>query len=627
MGILKKLLESWKKVDWRAKAVVILSIVLVAQVVVGGLALRAEREAANARNGGAPAEAMSSAGPRTVAYSEFHQLYTSGRIKEATISYNRIEAVDKDGKKIVLNHDRWLYSANFPRELAEAGVEVKFPDPNENALANFFGTFISVVIPLLMVVMFAGIGFIFWMQARHVFSTSWPNKTPGSAVRFADVAGQEETKFELEEIKTFLKNPSAYERVGAKPPRGVLLVGPPGTGKTLLAKALAGEAGAKFISVSGSDFSQMFVGAGRNRVEKLFREARKNAPCIVFIDEIDSLGRRRGDSSSDVSREQDTTLNQLLVEMDGFETKDGIIVVGATNRVDVLDPAVLRPGRFDRHVHVGLPTLSGRKDILQVHVKGRPIAADVDLEVISRGTPGFSGADLENLVNEAAILAARAEASEITAANFEEARDKVIMGLQRRSLALDEEEKKLIAVHESGHALLACMLPASDPVHQATIIPRGRSLGLVMRLPMRDRVTVRRAKLEADLTVLMGGRAAEELVLGKENVTNGAEADIEQATSMARDMVTRWGLSDKVGMVRLIRPEGAAQDPAVETEIRRIIEDSYARAKELLEANRTGLDALTKALLERETLDGDEVRRIVAGARASMGTTATVGMT
>jgi len=610
MGILKRLVESWKKVDWRAKAAAILALALVAQVVVGALAIQAERGAA-ARKDGAVAEAGDSGAPRTVGYTEFHQLYTSGRLKEATISYNKIEAVEKDGRKIVLNHDRWLYSASFPRELAEAGVEVKFPDPNDNAVYNFFGTFISVVTPLLMIVMFAGIGFIFWMQSKHMFSASWPHKTPESSVRFADVAGQEESKFELEEIKTFLRDPGAYEKVGAKPPRGVLLVGPPGTGKTLLAKALAGEAGAKFISVSGSDFSQMFVGAGRNRVEKLFREARRSAPCIVFIDEIDSLGRRRGASSSDVSREQDTTLNQLLVEMDGFKTKDGIIVVGATNRVDVLDPAVLRPGRFDRHVHVGLPTLSGRRDILQVHVKGRPIAADVDLEVISRGTPGFSGADLENLVNEAAILAARSEASEITAANFEEARDKVLMGLQRRSMALADEEKNLIAVHESGHALLACKLPASDPVHQATIIPRGRSLGLVMRLPMRDRVTVRRAKLEADLIVLMGGRAAEELVLGKENVTSGAEADIEQATSMARDMVTRWGMSEKIGMVRVVRPEGSAQDPAVEAEIRRIIEDSYAEARKLLEANREGLDALTRALLDRETLDGEEVRRVV----------------
>jgi len=462
---------------------------------------------------------------------------------------------------------------------------------------------------------FVLIGYIIWMQSRQLLTTNWPKRDSTSTVRFSDVAGQEESKFELEEIKTFLRNPESYDKVGARPPRGVLLVGPPGTGKTLLAKALAGEAGASFISVSGSDFSASFVGVGRNRVEKLFREARKQAPCIIFIDEIDSLARSRGGGGrpSDVSREQDTTLNQLLVEMDGFKTKDGIIVVGATNRVDVLDPAVLRPGRFDRHVHVGLPTLSGRKEILEVHTKGRPLAKDVDLDVIARGTPGFSGADLANLVNEASILAARAEATEVTPANFEEARDKVIMGLQRRSMALDEDEKNLIAVHESGHALLACKLEASDPVHQATIIPRGRSLGLVMRLPVQDRVTVRRAKLEADLIVLMGGRAAEELVLGPENVSNGAAADISQATDIARDMVSQWGMSERIGMVRVSRPDGSP-DQIVEEEVRRLIEVSYAKAREILISNRAGLDALTNALLDRETLDGDEVRRVVSQA-------------
>jgi len=553
-------------------------------------------------------------GSRTIDYTEFLRLVKEGSIKEARISSETVEAIDTEGNVLVLNHDRWLYHATFPKELAEAGVEVKFPEVKESLFATVVGAVVTVVLPLMMLMMFAAVGFFIWLQTRHIFSGKWPVTDRGNTMSFADVAGQEETKFELAEIEAFLRNPGAYERVGARPPRGVLLVGPPGTGKTLLARALAGEAGASFIAVSGSDFSAMFVGVGRNKVEKLFREARKRAPCIVFIDEIDSLARQRGGSGSDVSREQDTTLNQLLIEMDGFRTKDGIIVVAATNRIDVLDPAILRPGRFDRHIHVGLPTLSGRKDILAVHVKNRPLAADVDLEKIARGTPGFSGADLANLVNEAAILAARVGAAEITPEDFEEARDKVIMGLQRRSMSLDEEERRLIAVHEAGHAVLACKLSDSDPVHQATIIPRGRSLGLVMRLPLRDRVTVRRAKLEADLTVLMGGRAAEEIVLGPENITNGASADIQEATRIARSMVSEWGMSSRIGMVRIPHREGAPSDNVVEEEVRSIIDDAYGRARNILTESRAALDALTDSLLEHETLDGDSVRRIVSQA-------------
>lgn len=610
MRFLRKLAEWWRRAGGRTRTFVLVAAVVCLHVLVSfALAILADGGPGIAPSASPGASAAAS---RTIAYNEFNDLVKAGRIKEATISATKVEAIDANGGKVVLNHDRWLYSSSFPKELAEAGVQVKFPEPGEG-MTSILGTIASVVLPIVMIVMFSGIVFVLWMQARHLLSTTWPPKTETSTIRFADVAGQEESKFELAEIKMFLRNPEAYERVGARPPRGVLLVGPPGTGKTLLAKALAGEAGANFIAVSGSDFSSMFVGVGRSKVEKLFREARKQAPCIVFIDEIDSLTRRRGAGSSDLARESDTTLNQLLVEMDGFKAKDGIIVVGATNRIDVLDPAILRPGRFDRHVHVGLPTLSGRKEILEVHVRNRPIAPDVDLEVVSRGTPGFSGADLANLVNEAAILAARDGAEMISAAHFEEARDKVLMGLQRRSMVLDKDELRLIAVHESGHALLACKLKDSDPVHQATIVPRGQSLGLVMRLPIRDRVVVRRSKLDADMTVLMGGRAAEEIVLGPENVSNGAAADIDQATTIARNMVTQWGMSERIGMVRVAKGE-ASHDPTVEQEVRRIIEEAYGRAKRIIEENKAALDALTDALLERETLDGDDVRRIVEEA-------------
>jgi cell division protease FtsH len=544
-------------------------------------------------------------------FSEFMAMAKEQKFKSAVVGPSKVTAETKDGDKVVLNHGSWLYVASFPKDLSELGVDVSFQNTSPSGLSKVFSSLTSFVMQLVMVILFGGIGFVMYMQGRQLITPGWPKIVKDSDVKFADVAGHEEPKLELEELRTFLQNPLAYERVGAKAPRGVLLIGPPGTGKTLFAKALAGEANASFISVSGSDFSNMFIGVGRNRIEKLFRLARQKAPCIIFIDEIDSVARKRGASSSDLSRESDTTLNQLLVEMDGFKAADGVIVVGATNRIDVLDPALLRPGRFDRHITVGLPTLEGRREILEVHVKDRPLSSDVNLVKVARGTAGFSGADLANLVNEAAILAARADNETIDAADFEEARDKVIMGLKRKSLVLDDEERRLIAYHEAGHALIACKMKASDPVHQATIIPRGRALGLVMRLPVKDRVIVRRSKLTADLTVLMGGRAAEEIVFGPEEVSNGAASDIEHATTLVRNMVKQWGLGTKSGMVRIDDDDNSSD---IRNEVKAMLEGFYTDAKKILTDERTALDALAEALLDQETIDGDDVRKIVEEA-------------
>jgi cell division protease FtsH len=389
------------------------------------------------------------------------------------------------------------------------------------------------------------------------------------------------------------------------------MVGPPGTGKTLIAKALAGEAGVSFLAVSGSDFSAPLIGIAKGRVSKLFEQARKRAPCLIFIDEIDAIGRKRGGGGSAADREFEATLNQLLVEMDGFNTTQGVIVIGATNRVDVLDPALLRPGRFDRQVHIGLPDISGREAILNVHARNVKLSKGIDLGVIAKGTPGFSGADLCNLMNEAAIFAARENADAITREHLEAARNKIMMGLERRSLVISREERELVAVHEAGHALCACLTPGSDKVHSATIVPHGQALGLVMRLPDHDRFCIPVEKLEADLIVAMGGRAAEEVVFGPKKVTTGAASDIAHATNIVTRMVTEWGMSPAIGMVRVAR-SGDSLPREVEQEIRRIIEEMYDTARACIEQNRDALDALVDALLEHETIDGDEVRRIVA---------------
>ncbi|HVL78799.1 MAG TPA: ATP-dependent zinc metalloprotease FtsH [Sphingomicrobium sp.] len=453
-------------------------------------------------------------------------------------------------------------------------------------------------------------------------------------VTFADVAGIDEAREELQEIVEYLKDPGKFARLGGKIPKGALLVGSPGTGKTLLARAIAGEAGVPFFTISGSDFVEMFVGVGASRVRDMFDQAKKSAPCIVFIDEIDAVGRHRGAGLGNGNDEREQTLNQLLVEMDGFEANEGIIIIAATNRPDVLDPALLRPGRFDRQVVVPRPDIDGREQILGVHMKKVPLAPDVDARVIARGTPGFSGADLANLVNEAALLAARKGKRLVAMQEFEEAKDKVLMGTERKSMVMTEDEKKMTAYHEAGHAVVALHEPASDPIHKATIIPRGRALGMVMRLPERDNYSYHRDKMYANLAVAMGGRVAEEIIFGHDKVSSGASSDISYATGLARDMVTRWGMSDALGPLQYAeadeevflgysvnRQRNMSDETAraIDKEIRRIVEEGYERAKTVLEENRDELETLAKALLEYETLSGEEIKIVLDGGSIDRG--------
>ena len=447
-------------------------------------------------------------------------------------------------------------------------------------------------------------------------------------VTFEDVAGIDEAKSELTEIVEFLKDPQKFQRLGGKIPKGALLVGPPGTGKTLTARAVAGEANVPFFTISGSDFVEMFVGVGASRVRDMFEQAKKNAPCIIFIDEIDAVGRHRGAGLGGGNDEREQTLNQLLVEMDGFEANEGVILIAATNRPDVLDPALLRPGRFDRQVVVPLPDVKGREKILKVHMKKVPLASNVDASVLARGTPGFSGADLANLVNEGALLAARRNKRVVGHQEFEDAKDKVMMGTERKSMVMTEEEKKLTAYHEAGHAIVALHEPESDPIHKATIIPRGRALGLVMRLPEGDRISMSRAKLKADLSVAMGGRIAEELIFGEDKVTTGASSDIKMATSTARRMVTEWGMSDKLGPLHygndqeevflghsVAQTKNVSDDTAaiVDVEIKRIVEDAYARATKILTDHMDQLHRFAEALLEYETLNSEDIKNLMDG--------------
>ena len=445
-------------------------------------------------------------------------------------------------------------------------------------------------------------------------------------ITFADVAGIDEAKEELEEIVDFLKDPEKFSRLGGMIPTGALLVGPPGTGKTLLARAIAGEAGVPFFTISGSDFVEMFVGVGASRVRDMFEQAKKNSPCIVFIDEIDAVGRSRGVGYGGGNDEREQTLNQLLVEMDGFEANEGVIIVAATNRPDVLDPALLRPGRFDRQVEVPVPDITGREKILEVHAKKIETGPDISLRVIARGTPGFSGADLANLVNEAALLAARVGRSYVTMEDFEAAKDKVIMGAERRSLVMTEEEKRLTAYHEAGHALVGLNVPQHDPIHKATIIPRGRTLGVVVSLPERDQLSYTMTKFTSKIAMAMGGKAAEELVFGPENVTSGAASDIEQVSRMARAMVMKFGMSEELGNIDYAQEQqtylGAFnQGPKIspdtqkkiDSEVRRICDTGYETAKRILTEKRKELDLLAEGLLEYETLAGDEIEKVVKG--------------
>jgi len=445
-------------------------------------------------------------------------------------------------------------------------------------------------------------------------------------VTFDDVAGIDEAKEELEEIVEFLRDPQKYSRLGGKIPKGALLVGPPGTGKTLLARAIAGEAGVPFFTISGSDFVEMFVGVGASRVRDMFEQAKKNAPCIVFIDEIDAVGRHRGAGYGGGNDEREQTLNQLLVEMDGFEANEGVILIAATNRPDVLDPALLRPGRFDRQVTVANPDVGGREKILHVHARKVPLAPNVDLKVIARGTPGFSGADLANLVNEAALMAARLGKRMVTMDDFEKSKDKVMMGAERRSMIMTEKEKSLTAYHEAGHAIVGLNVPAHDPIHKATIIPRGRALGLVLSLPERDHLSQTRQMLTSKIAMAMGGRVAEELVFGEEQVTNGAASDIQQVTRIARAMVTQFGMSEKLGAIDYaneresflgVQQGGSNVAPEtqqlIDAEVRRLIDDGYVTAKRILSEKRDDLERLARGLLEYETLTGKEIAQVIAG--------------
>jgi cell division protease FtsH len=449
-------------------------------------------------------------------------------------------------------------------------------------------------------------------------------------VTFEDVAGVDEAKQDLQEIVEFLRDPGKYQRLGGRIPRGVLLVGPPGTGKTLIARAVAGEANVPFFTISGSDFVEMFVGVGASRVRDMFEQAKKNAPCIIFIDEIDAVGRHRGAGLGGGNDEREQTLNQLLVEMDGFEANEGVILIAATNRPDVLDPALLRPGRFDRQVVVPNPDVVGREQILKVHVRKVPLAPDINLKTIARGTPGFSGADLMNLVNEAALTAARRNKRMVTQSEFEEAKDKVMMGAERKSLVMTEEEKMLTAYHEGGHAIVGLNVIATDPIHKATIIPRGRALGMVMQLPERDKLSMSLEQMTSRLAIMMGGRVAEELVFGRDKVTSGASSDIEQATRLARMMVTRWGLSEELGTVSygenqdevflgmsVSRTQNASEATVqkIDTEIRRFVEQGYNEATRILTEKRADLEALAKGLLEFETLSGDEIQDLLKGKK------------
>ena len=452
-------------------------------------------------------------------------------------------------------------------------------------------------------------------------------------VTFADVAGADEAKQELEEIIDFLKDPAKFQRLGGKIPRGVLMVGPPGTGKTLLARAVAGEADVPFFSISGSDFVEMFVGVGASRVRDMFAQAKKNSPCLLFIDEIDAVGRHRGAGLGGGNDEREQTLNQLLVEMDGFEDKENVIVIAATNRPDVLDPALLRPGRFDRQVTVTNPDKKGREEILKVHVKKVPLAKDVNLSVIARGTPGFSGADLANLVNEAALLAARKNKTKVTSKDFDEAKDKVLMGAERKSMVMDEAEKRNTAYHEAGHAICSLFVEETDPIHKATIIPRGRALGMVQQLPEKDQYSYSKTKMLSRLVIMMGGRVAEELKFGAKKVTSGASSDIAAATNLARSMVTEWGMSEKLGPVLYAENTGEvflgksvtqsrnmSEETAklVDSEIKRLVTEAYDSAKQLLTEHKNDWEKLAEALVEYETLTGEEIKDLLDGKDISI---------
>ena len=562
-----------------------------------------------------------------ISYSSFRDKVEAGEVKSVAIAPERISGKLQNDETFVtvpIPGDNSLYPL-----LDEKGVDVQGKAEEQPSLILIL---LYQALPFLVIL---GIAFFVLRQMQKGggaggamgFGKSKAKllTEKHGKVTFDDVAGIDEAREELQEIVEFLKDPQKFSRLGGKIPKGALLVGSPGTGKTLLARAIAGEAGVPFFSISGSDFVEMFVGVGASRVRDMFEQAKKNAPCIVFIDEIDAVGRSRGAGLGNQNDEREQTLNQLLVEMDGFEANEGIIIVAATNRPDVLDPALLRPGRFDRQVVVPRPDIDGRVKILAVHMKKVPLAPDVDGRVIARGTPGFSGADLANLVNEAALLAARRGKRLVAMQEFEDAKDKVMMGTERKSMVMTEDEKKMTAYHEAGHAIVSIHEAASDPIHKATIIPRGRALGMVMRLPERDNYSYHRDKMHANLAVSMGGRVAEELIFGYDKVSSGASSDIQYATSLARDMVTQWGMSDTMGPLQYEeRQEGylgygmsqrsAMSDETarkIDAEIRKLVEGGHKRATELLTTHNEQLHLLANALLEFETLSGDEINQLL----------------
>lgn len=557
-----------------------------------------------------------------IIFSDFMAKLDRGDIEKVVIKGNNISSVLKDNSRLR------TYSADYPdliQVLRTKGVQIEVK-PSDGS--PWYMQFLMTWGPF---VLFLGLWFFFMrrMQVGNEALSLAKNKArmqtdERKKVMFSDVAGINEAKEDVQETVEFLKDPRKFQKLGGRIPKGILIVGPPGTGKTLLAKAIAGEAGVPFFSISGSDFVEMFVGVGASRVRGLFEDAKRHAPCIIFIDEIDAVGRSRGAGLGGGNDEREQTLNQLLVEMDGFDTTEGVILVAATNRPDVLDPALLRPGRFDRQIVVNQPDLRGRSEILKVHTKKVPLAANVELEKIARGTPGFSGADLENLVNEAALWAARQNKSEVGPVDFEMAKDKILMGAERKSMVLTDEEKRVTAYHEAGHALMAKLLPGTDPVHKVSIIPRGRALGVTMQLPTDDRHNYSKEFLYNTLAILMGGRVAEELVF--KHVTTGAGNDLERATDLARKMVCEWGMSEKLGPLTFGQKEGSmflgrsfstkrdfSEDMALEIdlEIKRLITENYERAKRVLTEQMVSLKALAEALLEKESLNALEVDRII----------------
>ena len=576
---------------------------------------------ANMTGQGTPARSAGSELP----FSEFMNQAENNRIAEVTVSGPDVYGTYTDGGKF---YTYTPYDPTMIETLRKNNVVVN-AKPEDTSW--------GIVISWFPMILLIGVWIFFMRQANAgnskamSFGKSRARLLENSKkVTFADVAGCDESKQELEEVIDFLKDPGKFQRLGGKIPKGVLLVGPPGTGKTLLAKAVAGEADVPFFSISGSDFVEMFVGVGASRVRDMFAQAKKNSPCLLFIDEIDAVGRHRGAGLGGGNDEREQTLNQLLVEMDGFDENENVILIAATNRPDVLDPALLRPGRFDRQVVVPNPDVKGREEILKVHVRKVPLAKDVNLAVVARGTPGFSGADLANLVNEAALLAARRNKRKVTSKDFDDAKDKVLMGNERKSMAMDEQEKKLTAYHEAGHAICSLNVEETDPIHKATIVPRGRALGMVQQLPEKDQYSYSRAKMLSRLIICMGGRAAEELKFGRDKVTSGASSDIAAATKLARSMVTEWGMSDLLGPVlyaenseevflgkSVTQNKNMSEETArvVDAEIKRLVCEAHEGALNILKEKKEDWERLSEALIEYETLTGEEIRQVINGEK------------